>query len=428
MTLTTKYWNLLPTRISFLTFCFLSIFFIGNLSAQTSSYTLHTIKEGETLSAIAKMNKTTVGDIMRMNGMNSKSRLTNGAIIKIPSPNTNETPKATESTPVVMDKNLGIPAKPTVSVPEKKVAVPTQPKVEQPTLAPTNSIKYTIVKGDNLYKLSKQFKLTEAQLMQMNDMKDDKVKLGQVLIVNLPQAQTPKTVAIDTIKTIKTTITEKVQSKALMPALTNSVKKDTSVVTKSIITKVTLPKVETTIKKDTIKSVMPKQIDTISNHVVKIDSVLVVKTDTTLLVKKEVTPTLPSIIKDTLAIIEKAKPIELIPEPKPINKNNKYVNDEGYFAAFFNRKAIADNPSSGDAGAFKTASGWEDKKYYILINGLLPGTIVRVTANNKSICAKVLTGLPEVKEDNGYLARLSNAAVSALGIETNKFAVTVNHE
>ena len=427
MILTKNYVKQIPTIFSLLIILCLTLHYNSNLSAQTNSYTLHTIKEGETLSAIAKANKTTVGDIMRMNSMNSKSRLTNGAIIKIPSPNTTETPKVTEATPIVMDKNLGIPAKPTVAVPDKKMAVPTTPKAEPPTISPTNTIKYTIVKGDNLYKLSKQFKLTEPQLMQMNGMKDDKVKLGQVLIINLPQAQSSKPATIDTIKTIKAVLSDKQLSKAAMPAPTNPIKKDTTVIVKNIVTKVVAPKVETIVKKETIQSITPKQNDSISHPIVKIDSVIAVKSDSTLLVKKEETPTLP-ITKDTLAIIAKAKPIELLPEPKPINKNNKYVNDEGYFAAFFNRKAISENPSSGEAGSFKTASGCEDKKYYILINGLLPGTIVRVTANNKSICAKVLTGLPEVKEDNGYLARLSNAAVSALGIETNKFAVTVNHE
>ncbi len=416
------------TSKSLLIILCLTIFFISDLSAQTSSYILHTIKEGETLSAIAKANKTTVGDIMRMNGMNSKSRLINGAIIKIPTPDSTETPAtSTPNTPVVMDKNLGIPAKPTVAVPDKKVATPIPPKVEPLSNTSTNSIKYTIVKGDNLYKLSKQFKLTEAQLMQMNDMKDDHVKLGQVLIINLPQAPTSKPITIDTIKTNKAVLSDKLPTKAAMPAPITPIKKDSIAVVKSIVAKVAPPKVETMTQKDTVLTVAPKLLDTLSHYIVKKDSVIVVKLDSTTLTKKESTPTLPS-IKDTLATIAKAKPIELLPEPKPINKNTKYVNDEGYFAAFFNRKAISDNPASGDAGAFKTASGWEDKKYYILINGLLPGTIVRVTANNKSICAKVLTGLPEVKEDNGYLARLNNAAVAALGIETNKFAVTVNHE
>ena len=410
-------------RITFLLFILLSICISTDLSAQTNSYILHTIKEGETLSAIAKANKTTVGDIMRLNGMNTKSRLTNGQIIKIPTPSTTDAPvKPIENTPVVMDKNLGIPAKPTVAVQEKKVEVPTAPKVEQSTIT-TNTTKYTVVKGDNLYKLSKQLKLSEAQLMQMNGMKDDKVKIGQVLIITQSQVQTPKPVTSDTTKLIKTVIPDKPQTKAAMPAPMNQIKKDVTIIdTKSPMTNQVI-----VIKKDSLVAIVPKLTDSTKNCIVKKDSVLIHKSDSSILTKQVEKPK-PLIIEQKIVAVEKPMPIELLPEPKPINKNNKYVNDEGYFASYFNRKAIDDNQAIGDAGTFKTASGWEDKKYYILINGLLPGTIVRVTSNNKSICAKVLAGLPEIKQDSGYLARLNNAAVAALGIEATKFPVTVNHE
>ena len=44
----------------------------------------HTIKSGETLTAIANMYGTTVGDIMRLNGMNADSKLVIGEVISIP--------------------------------------------------------------------------------------------------------------------------------------------------------------------------------------------------------------------------------------------------------------------------------------------------------------------------------------------------------
>jgi LysM repeat protein len=324
-----------------------------------------------------------------------------------------------------MDKDLGIPTKPTVAITDKKAAIPNQPKAEQPMVTTNNPTRYTIVKGDNLYKLSKQFKLTESELMQMNGMKDDKLRLGQVLIIGQTQipAPTPTPAMIDTPKVIKTIMPNKTQFKAAMPAAINPLKKDTNNIKKSL-NGINLTK---PIKTDTLLAMTSQPKDSVSRYIVKKDSVLIVKTDSTLMAKQLVTPN-PLLGKDTIANVEIPKQIELMPEPSPIKKNNKYVNEEGYFASFFNRKSVAENQVVGDAGIFKTASGWNDKKYYILINGLLPGTIVRVTANNKSICAKVLTGLPEIKEDNGYLARLSNAAVVALGIETNKFEVTVNHE
>ncbi len=58
--------------------------------------------------------------------------------------------------------------------------------------------------------------------------------------------------------------------------------------------------------------------------------------------------------------------------------------------------------ASGMAGTFKSTSGWTDGKYYALMNGIAVGTIIRVTGTNgKTIYAKVLGQLPEMKESNG---------------------------
>ena len=51
---------------------------------------------------------------------------------------------------------------------------------------------------------------------------------------------------------------------------------------------------------------------------------------------------------------------------------------------------------TGDAATFKTTSGWQDKKYYVLINNVSPGTILKLTTvdNNKVVFAKVLGSMP----------------------------------
>jgi len=53
-------------------------------SAQTN-YVTHTLKQGESLSALAEQYHTTVGDIMRINGMHADTKLVYGSKIKIPS-------------------------------------------------------------------------------------------------------------------------------------------------------------------------------------------------------------------------------------------------------------------------------------------------------------------------------------------------------
>ncbi len=104
--------------------------------------------------------------------------------------------------------------------------------------------------------------------------------------------------------------------------------------------------------------------------------------------------------------------------------------DEGYFARLFIRHDLTLTPKSmaGMASSFKTVSGWSDRKFYVMINGITPGTIVRITAaNNKSICARVLSPLPEIKGAEGLLLRMSNAAVSALGMREDNFSVNLSY-
>ena len=84
---------------------------------------------------------------------------------------------------------------------------------------------------------------------------------------------------------------------------------------------------------------------------------------------------------------------------------------------------------SGQAGVFKSTSGWQDGKYYALINNVPVGTIVKITdqATGKSVYAKVLGQLPEMKESVGLLVRLSNAAAAELRAGDGKFGVSINY-
>ena len=60
-------------------------------------------------------------------------------------------------------------------------------------------------------------------------------------------------------------------------------------------------------------------------------------------------------------------------------------------------------------------------------NNVDAGTIVRISANNKTVVAKVLGPLPDIKEDNGLTFRISNAAASALGLADTKFNAVVSY-
>lgn len=127
---------------------------------------------------------------------------------------------------------------------------------------------------------------------------------------------------------------------------------------------------------------------------------------------------------------------EPTPENKPTEKSEvKTVSDpgQGYFKAHFDQQ-IRIIPASKDemltAGIFKTASGWEDAKYYLLMDKVSPGTIVRVInpTNSKIVYAKILGEMSGIRQNEGLNIRISNAAAAALEItETDKFIVKLNY-
>ncbi|MBX2930992.1 MAG: LysM peptidoglycan-binding domain-containing protein [Chitinophagaceae bacterium] len=113
------------------------------------------------------------------------------------------------------------------------------------------------------------------------------------------------------------------------------------------------------------------------------------------------------------------------PEPTPITTSN---DDEGFFVTSYAVNGNNLNIKTGTAATFKSTSGWTDRKYYVLINDIPAGTIVRITTNNnRSICAKVLGALPEMKENKNLLLRLSNAGAAVLRITDAKFDVKVSY-
>ena len=104
------------------------------------------------------------------------------------------------------------------------------------------------------------------------------------------------------------------------------------------------------------------------------------------------------------------------------------AENEGYFASFFSnqKKAASFQTLNGTAAVFKSMSGWQDNKFYILTNELPVGTIVRITTSDfKSICAKVINALPEV--GNAIQYRLNDAAAAMLGVTNKTFQVSVTY-
>lgn len=83
---------------------------------------------------------------------------------------------------------------------------------------------------------------------------------------------------------------------------------------------------------------------------------------------------------------------------------------------------------NGVAATFKTTSGWQDGKYYCFHNTAIPGSIMKITntGNGKTVYAKVLDAIPDIKQNSGLLIRLSNSAADELGA-ADKFDCTISY-
>lgn len=107
--------------------------------------------------------------------------------------------------------------------------------------------------------------------------------------------------------------------------------------------------------------------------------------------------------------------------------------EEGYFRSSFEQQIklapIAKNETV-TSGVFKTSSGWQDGKYYLLIDNVPTGTIVKIThpETGRVVYAKVLGEMNGIRQNQGLGIRMSHAAASALGVlDVEKFIVKLNY-
>jgi len=124
------------------------------------------------------------------------------------------------------------------------------------------------------------------------------------------------------------------------------------------------------------------------------------------------------------------KPADVIETSNVITSNTINFNG-GKFKSLYTEQVKGRNlqNETGVAAIFKTTSGWQDGKYYCFHNTAEPGTIIKVTniANGRSVYAKVLDAIPDIKQNTGLLMRISNSAADELGITETKFDCSVSY-
>ncbi|MEO6638976.1 MAG: LysM peptidoglycan-binding domain-containing protein [Ginsengibacter sp.] len=125
---------------------------------------------------------------------------------------------------------------------------------------------------------------------------------------------------------------------------------------------------------------------------------------------------------ESKASVESTKPVEKVTAVKT-KSNINFAG--GYFKKLYNDQVSQTQPvnETGSAGVFKSTSGWQDGKYYCFNNDAPPGTIIKITDNitGKSVFAKVLDIIPEIKQNEGLSVIVSNSAAEELGTGENKF-------
>ncbi len=147
----------------------------------------------------------------------------------------------------------------------------------------------------------------------------------------------------------------------------------------------------------------------------------------------------PAVEKPTTAQAPEPAKKEAVAAPAKESAVEKTVNTKstvnfsgGYFKKVYDQQVQTKSPinNSGSVGIFKSTSGWQDGKYYCFYNDAAAGSVLKVTdnASGKSVYAKVLDAIPDIRQNAGLSVVLSNAAAEELGAGgENKFDCIVSY-
>jgi hypothetical protein len=93
---------------------------------------------------------------------------------------------------------------------------------------------------------------------------------------------------------------------------------------------------------------------------------------------------------------------------------------EGVFRAEYKQGEERVDRKKMKTATFKSESGWEDGRFYLLSNQIRSGVVVKITNpfNGAYLYAKVVGPMPDMKQNAGLQLRLSNAAAIKLGFNS----------
>lgn len=144
--------------------------------AQASTYT---VKQGDTLTKIAKAHNTTISDLRQWN-------------------------KLSQDHIFIAQKLVVVPAKSAVSTVSKSTNTAAS-VAEEKVKSPQNPVSHTVITGDNLTKIANKYSISVASIKQWNNLKSDAIKVGQKLAVS-QQSNQDMAVEAPSAKTVETEI------------------------------------------------------------------------------------------------------------------------------------------------------------------------------------------------------------------------------
>jgi LysM repeat protein len=145
---------------------FFCLFTLTSTLAQTSpGYTTHKVMPGQTLYAISRQYGVSVAELTKLNP-SAKNGLKAGQVLKVPAKQGAETPAA--------EKPVAAPA-----------AKPENTQTGKPAIPANSGAKtHTVAGKQTLLGVANRYKVTMAEIRKWNNLKSDKLKPGQILIVS----------------------------------------------------------------------------------------------------------------------------------------------------------------------------------------------------------------------------------------------------
>lgn len=334
-----------------------------------------------------------------------------------------------------------------------------QPLLIQGT-TPKLYLNHTVVTKENYYSIGRLYNISPKEIAPFNNLKlEAGLSLGQTIMIpltdnNFLQSGNPAAdealipvyytvhdkegfyrisvdnnkVPITTIKKWNNITADGVNSGTALIVGYLKVKKDLSAF--ATAPALTPEQVKAALQQPTVNATTPMAekntaVEEATAPIVKAAPVMVTTTT------KAVAPPPAPTVKET----PKSADIEA-PIPQPVatfkqddNKTGFKGFNGGAFKADYDKHPGQTEDDKGDAGIFKSNSGWQDGRYYCLYDGAQAGAVVKITDNTtgKTVYAKVLDAMPDMKQNTDILLRLSNSAAEELGVTDVKFDCTVTY-